>query len=148
MAKRGLISRLRRAENFDIGSSAFFQFRPDRPGREFRRIAIPAEMPEHDPRDFAGQQLRDHGGRGGIGKMAVPRLNPLFHRPGPMRIVLQKFLVVVRLNDESLHLAQTLNRQAGGMPEVGDITERVRRRRGKCSRPVRPRRAERRNFPP
>ena len=83
-------------------------------------------MPEHDAVDFAGEQLGNDRGSGGVGKMAVPRLNPLFHRPGPVRIVLQKFLVVIRLDDERLHLAQPLDREAGGMPEVGDVTERAR----------------------
>ena len=67
-------------------------------------------MSEHDARDFAGQQLRDDGGRGRVGEMAVPRLDSLFHRPGPMRIVLQKFFVVIRLDHQRLHLAQALDR--------------------------------------
>ena len=65
-----------------------------------------------------------------------------------MRIVLQKLFVVIRFNDERLHLAQPLDRQAGGMTEIGNIAERVLARRGRCNRPVRPHRAEQRNFPP
>ena len=137
---------LRRAKNFDIRPPEFIQFRADCSCREFGRIAIPAEMSEDHPGDLSGQDLRDHRGRGGVREMAVARLDPLFHRPGPMRIVLQKFFVVIRFNHQGLHLAQTLDRQARGMPEVGHVAERASRPREKCNRLVRPHRAERKTF--
>ena len=105
-------------------------------------------MSEHDSPDFPGQQLRHDRGRGRVGKMAVPRLDALLHRPGPMRIGLQQFLVVVRLDHERLHLAQPLDREPGGVAEIGHVTERARARRERCSRPARPRRAGRKNFRP
>ena len=57
--------------------------------------------------------------------MPVARLNPLFHRPGAVRIVLQKLFVVVGLDHERLHRAQALDREAGGVPEVGHVAERT-----------------------
>ena len=58
----------------------------------------------------------------------MARLDALFYRPGSLRIVLQKFLVVIRLNDERLHLAQPLDCKAGGMTEIGNVAKRGRAR--------------------
>ena len=55
--------------------------------------------------------------------MAVARHNPLFHRPGPMRIVLQKFFVVVGFDDQGVYFAQPFDQHLGGIPEIGDETE-------------------------
>lgn len=101
---------LRGAKYFDVLATEFLEFRAHRAGGELGRIAVAAEMPEHDAGDFAGQQLRDDRGGGGVGKMTMPRLDPLLHRPGPVRILLQKFLVVIRLDDKGLHLPETLDR--------------------------------------
>ena len=46
--------------------------------------------------------------------MTVSRLNALLHRPGPMRIVLQHFLVVIGLDDERLHLAEPFDQNLVG----------------------------------
>ena len=55
---------LRGAKNFYVSAPRWRASR-DRARGEFRRIAIATEMPEHDAREFAGQQLLDHGrGRG------------------------------------------------------------------------------------
>ena len=43
-----------------------------------------------------------------------------------MRIVLQKFFVVIHLDHERLHLAQALKRQARRLAQIGDVTERAR----------------------
>ena len=53
----------------------------------------------------------------------MPRLDPLFHRPRPLRIILQKFFVVVRFDDERVHPAQALDQHLGGATEIGDVTE-------------------------
>ena len=82
-------------------------------------------MPEHDALEFATQELLDDGGRRGIGKMAVPRLDPLLHRPGPMRIVLQQLLVVVRLDHERVHFPQPLDHHLRRVTEIGDESERA-----------------------
>ena len=43
--------RLRGAMHFDLAPAALREHGPDRPGGQLRRIAIAAEMPEHDPLD-------------------------------------------------------------------------------------------------
>src|SRR6476620_8158050 len=58
--------------------------------------------------------------------MSVARLDPLFHRPRPMRIVLQKFFVVVRFDDERVYLAQTFHQHLRRAAEIGDIPETAR----------------------
>ena len=55
--------------------------------------------------------------------MTVPRLDSLFHRPRPMRVVLQKFFVVIGLDHERLHLSQAFGDQLGHVTEIGDKPE-------------------------
>src|SRR5260370_38321418 len=60
--------------------------------------------------------------------MGMTGLNPLFHRPRPMRIVLQKFFVVVRLDHKRLHFAQPLHNHFRRISQIGDKTEAARSR--------------------
>src|SRR5437588_10147316 len=67
--------------------------------------------------------------------MSMPRLNPLFHWPRPMRIVLQEFFVMIRFDDERLHFAQALYNHFRRVSEIGDETEPARSRiKGKPKR--------------
>jgi hypothetical protein len=115
---------LPRAINFGATLPALIQKRLNGARGQRRGIAVAAEVTEHNAFNAArGQQLFDHGGGGGVGKMTVTRLDALFHRPGTVRIVLQHFLVVIRLDHESMHFAQPLGQQLGGVTEIGDETE-------------------------
>src|SRR5216117_2221979 len=58
--------------------------------------------------------------------MAMPRLDSLFHRPRPMRVVLQKFFVVIRFDDERLHFAQALDHHLRRVTQIGDESETTR----------------------
>src|SRR5438128_11809269 len=60
--------------------------------------------------------------------MSVPRLNPLSHRPGPMRIVLQKFFVVVCFDDQGMNLPKPFHNHLGRVTEIGDESESARSR--------------------
>ena len=53
----------------------------------------------------------------------MTRLNSLLHRPWPMRVVLQKFLVMIRLDYERAHLAQSLDDHLCHITEVGNKTQ-------------------------
>ncbi len=90
---------------FHVDPAGFRKRLADCRKSECGRVTVAAEMSEHDALDFSRQQLFDHAGGGGVGKMAMPRLNPLFHRPRPMRIVLQKFFVVVGFDDQRVNFA-------------------------------------------
>src|SRR5437660_4142874 len=67
--------RLRGTMNFQVDLAAFGKRRAHCVESEFRGIAIAAEMSEHDALDFAGKQLLDHGRRGVIRQMPMPRLD-------------------------------------------------------------------------
>ena len=58
--------------------------------------------------------------------MSVPRLDALFHRPRPVRVVLQKFFVVISLDHERSHCSQTFGDQLGHVTEIGDEPEAAR----------------------
>src|SRR5712692_5531047 len=115
-----------RAINFNFVTAAFFEQCLDSATGEHGRVAVAAEMTEHDTLDFSRQQLFDDARRGDIGKMSVPRLNALFHRPRPMWIVLQHFFVVVRLDDQRLHFTQALDQHLGGITKIGNESEATR----------------------
>src|SRR5206468_6879652 len=53
------------------------------------RVAIAAEMSQHNALDLAGQQFLDYACRSAVRQMTVTGLDPLFHRPRPMHVVLQ-----------------------------------------------------------
>src|SRR6202011_4132748 len=89
-AKPGTDIRLRRAKKFDVDFSGFAERLAHGLERESGGIAIATEMAKHDPIDFSGKQFFDNGGGRVIRKMPVPRLDPLFHRPGPVRVALQE----------------------------------------------------------
>ena len=91
--------------------------------RQLRRVAIAAEMSHHHPLDFSRQQLLDHTRGRGVGKMSVPRHDSLFHRPGPELAGLQKFLIVIGLDHEGVHFAQTFDQHLGRVTEIGDEPE-------------------------
>lgn len=55
----------------------------------------------------------------------MSRLDALFHWPGSMGIVLQQFFVVIGFDHQGLHFPQPFDREAGGVPKVGDISERA-----------------------
>src|SRR6476646_4034881 len=114
---------LQRAIYFQSGAAIPFQLCADGAGGQFRSIAIAGEMAEHDTFNFSRQQLLKDAGRGSIGKVAMSRHDPLLHRPGPMRIVLQKFLVMIRLDNERVHLAQTFDQHFCGITKIGNETE-------------------------
>src|SRR5438093_12570922 len=60
--------------------------------------------------------------------MSVPRLDPLFHRPWPVRVALQKFFVVVGLDYERVHLSKPFHDHLGGVAQVGNEPEAARSR--------------------
>ena len=95
-------------------------------------------MAEHHAHNLSRQQLCNDRRGGRVREMAMTRLDALFYRPGSLRIVLQKFLVVIRLNDERLHLAQPLDCKAGGMTEIGNVAKRGRARQEGLTDPVDP----------
>src|SRR6266481_5097120 len=55
--------------------------------------------------------------------MPMPRLDALFHRPGTVRVVLQKFLIVVGLDHKCLHMAQPFHDHFGDVTEIGNKSE-------------------------
>src|SRR5207253_6935248 len=89
-------------------------------------VAVAAEMTEHDAIDFSRKQFFDQGGSGVVGKMTVPRLNPLFHRPRATGVILQKFFVVISFDYQRVHLPQPFHDHLGRVTEVGDESETAR----------------------
>jgi hypothetical protein len=111
---------------FHVDLAAFGERPAHRAESKLRRVAIAAEMSENDALDSAGKQLLDYARRGVIRQMPMPRLDALLHRPRSVLVVLQKFLVVVRFDDQRVHSTQSFDQHFGGVTEIGDKTEAAR----------------------
>jgi hypothetical protein len=118
--------RLRRAKKFDVDLAGFLERAAHGVERELGCVAIAAEMAKHDAINFSGQQFLDHRRGSAIGEMSVPGLDPLLYRPGTMGVALQKFFVVIRFDDERVHLAQSFHDHFGCVAEIGDEPETTR----------------------
>src|SRR5205807_9497402 len=55
--------------------------------------------------------------------MSMPRLDALFHRPGTVRVVLQKFFIVIGLDHQCLHMTQPFHDHFGNVTEIGNKSE-------------------------
>ena len=53
----------------------------------------------------------------------MPGLDALFHRPGTVRVVLQKFFIVIGLDHQCLHMAQPFHDHFGNVTEIGNKSE-------------------------
>ena len=91
--------------DFHVDPAAFREQRVNGAQGELGCVAIAAEMAEHDALDFSRQQFLDHTYCRRIRQVPMPRLDPLFDRPRPMRIILQKLFVMIRFDHERLHSA-------------------------------------------
>src|SRR5207245_1310638 len=60
--------------------------------REFRRIAVAAEVAEHGAAQIGAEHFREHARGGGVREMAVARHDALLRRPGAARVELEHFL--------------------------------------------------------
>ena len=92
-------------------------------------VAIAAEMSEVDPSQRSRRQLRGHFGCCLVGKVPVPAQNPLFGAPGAPQVVLQKLEVVIGLQQQPADRTDTLQDEAGHMPQVRKDPQLSRRRR-------------------
>src|SRR5207302_9630061 len=72
--------RLGGAKKFDVDLTGFVERATHGFKRERGRVAIAAEVTKHHALDFSGKQFFDHGRGGVVGKVSMPRLDPLFHR--------------------------------------------------------------------
>src|SRR5215471_18354572 len=118
--------RLRGAENFDIDLANFFQGTANRFDCELGRVAIATKVTKHDAINFSGKQFFDHGRSRVVGKMSMPRLDPLLHRPRTVGVVLQKLFVVVRLDDQGVHRPQSFDDHFRRITEIGNKSEAAR----------------------
>src|SRR5438876_10972433 len=55
--------------------------------------------------------------------MSMSRLDALFHRPGTVRVVLQKFFIVIGLDHQCLHMTQPFHDHFGNVTEIGNKSE-------------------------
>src|SRR2546426_9029966 len=71
-SKSGTDFELGSTMDFHVHPAALCQRRAHRVQRQLGRVAIAAEMSEHDALDFSWQQLLDHACRGRVRQMTMP----------------------------------------------------------------------------
>jgi hypothetical protein len=91
--------------------------------RQFRRIAIAAQMSQIDLAQVRAHQRLEHASGRFVREMAVTAENPLFHTPGAADIILQHFHIMIRLQNEDLRFADALNDEFGRVAEVREETD-------------------------
>ncbi len=91
--------------------------------REFRGIAIAAQMTEDDPGEVGAGDLGDKFGRLFIGKMTVPIADALFGRPGAFGVILQENFVVVCFGEESVHSLEPVDDHTGDVSYIAEHSE-------------------------
>src|SRR5882762_37011 len=57
--------------------------------------------------------------------MSVTGQNALFDRPGSLRVSLQPLLIMIGLNDESVHFADALPGKFRGIAKIGEKSDRT-----------------------
>jgi len=86
--------------------------------RQFRRIAVATEVPKHRATELPFEEFAEDTGSSGVRKMAMPRHDALFDAPWALGAGLQEFLIVIRLDDDSVRGADSLVHELGGKPEI------------------------------
>ena len=95
----------------------------DRGNSQFRRVAIAAEVTEHDLSESRRARLRHEIGGGPVGKMSVRRHNALLDGKGPFGVGLEQLLIVVGLDEEAIHFGHMMEKRSCDVSEIGENTD-------------------------
>ena len=95
------------------------QFVGDGAAGEFGPVAVAAEVDEEDVTAPLAGDLVHRGGGSVVAEVAVPAEDALFGGPRAGGIVLEKFDVVIRFEDQGVDVADTFENEVRGVAEVG-----------------------------
>ena len=93
--------------------------------REFGTVAVAAEVAEVKMLKLGGDDLDCDFRSSFVGKMAVPAGDALFEAPGPARIILEHFQIVIRFEHKHVGGADPFTNEARGVAEIGEKTNLV-----------------------
>ena len=92
----------------------------NRRNSQFRRVAIPAEVTEHDLPESRGARFGHEIGGGAVGKVPVRRHDALLDGKRALGVGLEQLLVVVGLDEETIHFGHMMEKGSRDMTEIGE----------------------------
>jgi len=93
---------------------------PHRSKRQFLAVTVATEVTQQEMGEAIMADSRNGFRRGGVREMPVARLDALLDGPGTLGVVLEELLIVVRLDQKTIHSAQRFSNESRGMTEVGE----------------------------
>lgn len=121
--KCGARDMLRRGGNIDVCSPDFEKFAADRLMREFRAVAVTAQMPEIKMFEVRGDNFAGELCGGVVGKVAVSADDALLDAPWTARIVLQHLQIVIRFQHEHVGPTHTFHDESCRVAKVREKTD-------------------------
>ena len=113
--------------NVHVVRASFLKPFTDDAVREFRPIAVAAEVAEIQMAQFGGHNLFRGIGRSVVGEMSVPAQDALLQAPRSAGVFLQQFHIVIGFQQEHIGGADAFDDQFGRVAEVGEETNVARR---------------------
>ena len=109
--------------NFHVMRVDFLKPFADDPVREFRAIAVAAEVAEIQVTQLSRHNL--FGGIGGtvVGEVSVAAEDALLEAPRAAGVFLQEFYIVIGFQQENIGSADAFDDQSGGVTKVGEETD-------------------------
>ncbi len=92
----------------------------NRRNSQFRRVAIPAKVTEHDMPESRGARFSHEIGGGAVGKVAVRRHDALLDGKRAPGVGLEQLLVVVGFDEETIHFGHMMEKGSRDMTEIGE----------------------------
>jgi hypothetical protein len=83
-------------------------------------VAVTAEVTEINVAQISGDEIFEDGGGGFVAEVAVTAHDALFDTPGPFKVVLEQFHVVIGFENQNVGPANALDDEFGGMAEIGE----------------------------
>jgi len=99
---------------------------PDRRNSQFRRVAIPAKVTEHDLPESRGARFGHEIGGGAVGKVPVRRHDALLDGKRAFGVGLQQVLVVVGFDEETIDFGHMMEEGSRDMTEIGENADGTR----------------------
>lgn len=114
---------LRRGGDIDVRSADPEKFAADSLMREFRTVAVAAQVTEIKMFEVRGDNFAGELCGGVVGEMAVPADDALLDAPWAARIILQHFQIMIRFQHEHVGAADAFHDEFRRVSEVREKTD-------------------------
>jgi hypothetical protein len=106
------------AEHFHVAATILRQALTHGTKRQFRRVAILAEVAQQGAAEAVARNAGQHLTCGGIREVAVSRHDALFCRPRAPGVILKHFFVVIGLDEKGVDRPDAFDDHSGGKAQI------------------------------